>query len=253
MAGAIPDPSAYPKDAVIVPLPTPSAHNVAVCDRLRASGWNVLDTVSPRSLWVTDKCEFGPALTEAGLPAVPTTRVPFDDILAPDTRFPVVLKACRGAAGQFVRVAHDMDGARVAIRELRQADRGDVIVQPFVTRTSGPPIDIRVHVIDGAVRGLLSRHAQQGQWCTDPSAGAVCRPYDGPLAATATTIALDAAALAGLRRVAVDFLVVDDQGYDDGLVICEVNTPPGVAGTVAALGLSWLVDVLNTLVGRRNA
>jgi glutathione synthase/RimK-type ligase-like ATP-grasp enzyme len=232
---------------LVLPLVPQTEWYVQLGEALSESGWEVLDSLSMRAREVTDKYGCFLEQRQAGLPCVSSVLVaPFSSV-PEQGPFPCVVKARWGSSGRFVRRAYTLEEARAAVAELSLAFDDGLIVQPYRVRSDGAPADVRVHVLDGAIRAVLTREAGEGAWSTAMAAGASCYEYEGEFRDEASELAIRVAKLSGLRWVAVDMLILDE-----GLLVCEVNTIPGIAGTTAVLGKKWLYALVRDLIRPRS-
>ncbi|WP_018155816.1 RimK family alpha-L-glutamate ligase [Demetria terragena] len=181
------------------------------------------------------------------------------NILMPDTTFvrdradvlpaiervggaPVVLKLLEGTQGIGVILAPERKVAE-AIVETLHSTRQQVLIQRFVKESKGR--DIRALVVGDRVVAAMRRVAKGDEFRSNVHRGGSVEPVT--LDSDAERIAVRAARIMGLRVAGVDML----EG-NDGPLIMEVNSSPGLEGIEAATDLDVagaIIDYISHQVG----
>lgn len=146
---------------------------------------------------------------------------------------PLIVKVLEGTQGRGVLLAPS-ERAAVAISEALLYAGQPVLLQRFVSESRGR--DVRVFVVGGGVVTAVRRVAKGDEYRSNVHLGANPEPIDLP--ADYARVATDAARVLGLQVAGVDLL----EG-EDGPVVVEVNSSPGVTGIEAATG----VDVADAI------
>lgn len=147
---------------------------------------------------------------------------------------PVVIKLLEGTQGIGVVLAPDHKVAE-AIIETLQASRQNVLIQRFVAESKGR--DIRAMVVGDRVVAAMRRVAQGDEFRSNVHRGGMAEPVE--LDEDFERTAVQAAQIMGLRVAGVDMLE-----SDEGPLIMEVNSSPGLEGIEAATKL----DVAGAIV-----
>ncbi len=183
---------------------------------LAARGVIVLND-PPALLAAHDKLLTARVLSRNDLPHPPTAHIRGWGAVRGPSRS-VVVKPRFGSWGKDVHRSDstaDFDAAIAAVRERGWYRRHGVLVQDLV-RPQG--YDLRVIVVAGRVVGAVYRVAAPGEWRTNIALGGVRRPVAEP-PRSATALAIEAAAAAGIDLAGVD-LLPDGRG---GWVVVELN------------------------------
>lgn len=163
-------------------------------------------------------------LTQHGVPTPPTAAVHRSrDLESSIDRLggpPVVLKLLRGAQGRGVVLADSMATAR-SIFELLHSTNQQLLVQRFIGESRGR--DVRVIVVGGRVVAAMRRYATGDEFRSNVHRGGRTEQLtlEEPLRQTA----IAAAAAVGLQVAGVDLLE-----SDQGPLVLEVNSSPGLEG-----------------------
>jgi ribosomal protein S6--L-glutamate ligase len=166
---------------------------------------------------------------DIGIPATAFVRTR-EDVLPAIERVggaPVVIKLLEGTQGIGVILAPDNKVAS-AIVETLQSTKQNVLIQQFVAESKGR--DIRALVVGDRVVGAMRRTAQGDEFRSnvhrggDVEAVELDPPYE--------RAAVRAAQIMGLRMAGVDMLE-----SNDGPLIMEVNSSPGLEGIERATEL----------------
>ncbi len=150
---------------------------------------------------------------------------------------PVIIKLLEGTQGVGVILADTVKVAE-AIVETLQSTKHNVMIQKFVAESRGK--DIRAFVIGDRVVAAMRRRAKGGEFRSNVHRGGSTESVqlDGEYERTAVR----AAQTLGLRVAGVDML----EG-EDGPVIMEVNSSPGLEGIEAASGVDVAGEIIDYL------
>jgi ribosomal protein S6--L-glutamate ligase len=140
---------------------------------------------------------------------------------------PVVIKLLEGTQGVGVILAPDFKVAE-AIIETLQSTKQQVLVQRFVKESKGR--DIRALVVGDRVVAAMRRVAKGEEFRSNVHRGGTVEPVR--LDPEAEQLAVRSAQIMGLRVAGVDML----EG-DQGPLVMEVNSSPGLEGIEAATNL----------------
>ncbi|MEQ8719391.1 MAG: RimK family alpha-L-glutamate ligase [Acidimicrobiales bacterium] len=164
-----------------------------------------------------------------GMPATMFVRDRADVLAAIDQvgGAPVVIKLLEGTQGIGVILAPDTKVAE-AIIETLQSTKQNVLLQSFVKESRGR--DIRALVVGDRVVAAMRRVAQGDEFRSNVHRGGTTEVVE--LDEQYTEVAVRSAQIMGLRVAGVDML----EG-DDGPLVMEVNSSPGLEGIEGATGL----------------
>ena len=140
---------------------------------------------------------------------------------------PVVIKLLEGTHGIGVMLARDSNTAEAMLQTLQSA-RQNVLLQRFVAESSGR--DIRALVVGDRVVAAMRRVATEGEFRSNVHRGGQAEPVE--VTPEQERTAVRAAQIMGLRVAGVDMLE-----RDNGSLILEVNSSPGLQGIETATGL----------------
>ena len=140
---------------------------------------------------------------------------------------PVVIKLLEGTQGVGVILAPDNKVAEAVIETL-QSTRQNVLIQRFIAESRGK--DIRALVVGDRVVAAMRRRAQGDEFRSNVHRGGSAEIVE--LDAKYEEVAVRTAQIMGLRVAGVDML----EG-DDGPLVMEVNSSPGLEGIEGATGL----------------
>lgn len=140
---------------------------------------------------------------------------------------PVVIKLTEGTQGSGVILAETRDAAESVISAFRILD-AQMLVQEFVKEANGA--DVRAFVVGDEVVAAMMRRARPGEFRANLHRGAIARSIE--LTPEEREVSIRAAKLMGLNVAGVDFL----RG-DEGPLLLEVNSSPGLEGIEASTGL----------------
>lgn len=171
-----------------------------------------------KSAFVTQKSDVLPAIKEVG-------------------GAPVIIKLLEGTQGVGVILA-DTEKVAEAIVETLQSARQNVLIQKFVSESRGK--DIRAFVVGDRVVAAMRRTAQGGEFRSNVHRGG--KVAQVRLSADYERTAVRAAQIMGLRVAGVDML----EGQE-GPVIMEVNSSPGLEGIEAASRVDVAGEIIDFL------
>ncbi len=209
---------------------TVTEHALVVLTGLEALG--VPLTAGSRAVALSrDKMLCLQTLSAAGLPVPPTALAR----QAPDAEWavaavggpPVVLKFLTGTHGVGVFLAESVEAARTILDAMWGIER-NLLVQRFVRAAAGR--DIRLFVVAGEVRAAIRRIAPAGSFRAGLHSGGRAEAHTPSPEHRA--LAERAASALGLPIAGVDLL----EG-EEGPLVCEVNSSPGLEGIEDATGV----------------
>lgn len=189
--------------------PSPSVAIASSRDKLRANQILSRHGVSlPATAFVRDKNDVLPAIEKVG-------------------GAPVVIKLLEGTQGIGVILAPDNTVAGAVIETL-QSTKQNVLLQRFIAESRGR--DVRAFVIGDRVVGAMRRVAQGDEFRSNVHRGGSAEAIELP--EEYRKVAVQSAQIMGLRVAGVDMLE-----SDDGPLVMEVNSSPGLEGIEGATGL----------------
>jgi ribosomal protein S6--L-glutamate ligase len=178
-------------------------------DKLRASQILSRHNIGmPATTFVRDRADVIPAIERVG-------------------GAPVVIKLLEGTQGIGVILAPDIKVAE-AIIETLQSTKQNVLIQRFVTESRGR--DIRALVVGDRVVAAMRRVAKGDEFRSNVHRGGSVEKVE--LDSEYEQVAVRAAQIMGLKVAGVDML----EG-EDGPLVMEVNSSPGLEGIEAATKL----------------
>lgn len=166
---------------------------------------------------------------DIGIPATTFVR-DRADVLAAIQRVggaPVVIKLLEGTQGIGVILAPDRKVAE-AIIETLQSTRQNVLIQRFIAESKGR--DIRAIVVGDRVVASMRRRAQGDEFRSNVHRGGETEAVE--LDDEYARVAVQSAQIMGLRVAGVDMLE-----SEEGPLVLEVNSSPGLEGIESATGL----------------
>ncbi len=178
-------------------------------DKLRA--YQILsrhDIGMPSTTFVRDRADVVPAIERVG-------------------GAPVIVKLLEGTQGIGVILAPDVRVAETIIETL-QSTRQNVLIQRFVAESRGR--DVRALVVGDQVVAAMRRIGRDDDFRSNVHRGGRTELIE--LDPEAKEVAVRAAQIMGLRVAGVDMLEADD-----GPLVMEVNSSPGLEGIESATGL----------------
>lgn len=163
-----------------------------------------------------------------GLPVTGFAHAPddIDDLLKMVGGAPVVIKLLEGTQGIGVVLADNKKAAQ-SIIEAFMGLKTHILVQEFIKETAGA--DIRCFVIGDKVVAAMKRQAPEGEFRSNLHRGGTASPVRITPEERAT--AIRAAQTMGLNVAGVDIL-----RSNQGPLVIEVNSSPGLKGIEATTG-----------------
>ncbi|WP_395345081.1 30S ribosomal protein S6--L-glutamate ligase [Ningiella sp. W23] len=149
-----------------------------------------------------------------------------DDLIKNVGGAPVVIKLLEGTQGIGVVLA-DTQKAAESIIEAFMGLKADILVQEFIKEAGGS--DIRCLVVGGKVIAAMKRQAAEGEFRSNLHRGGKATVVR--LSPLERKTAVDAAKTMGLNMCGVDLL-----RSNNGPVVMEVNSSPGLEGIESATG-----------------
>ncbi len=166
------------------------------------------DIKIPGTMFVRDRADVLPAIEQVG-------------------GAPVVIKLLEGTQGIGVILAPDHHVAEAVIETLH-SKRENVLIQQFIAESRGR--DIRALVVGDRVVAAMRRRAVGNEFRSNVHRGGTTEVVD--LDPAYAKVAVQSAQIMGLRVAGVDML----EG-DDGPLVMEVNSSPGLEGIETATDL----------------
>ncbi len=148
---------------------------------------------------------------------------------------PYIIKILQGTHGQGVILAETYQSALSTIETLLTA-KVRFVIQEFIAESGGA--DLRVIVVDGKVIAAMKRQSQAGEFRSNLHRGGSAEAIQ--LSYQEENVALRAARALRLGVCGVDLLQ-----SDNGPLVLEVNSTPGLEGIETTTGLS----VSNQIIG----
>ena len=139
---------------------------------------------------------------------------------------PVVLKLLEGTQGVGVILAESVSTAE-SVLDAMHSLKQNILIQAFIQESAGQ--DIRAIVVGDRVVAAMRRRAAAGEFRSNVHRGGSTEAVELDPAYEAT--ALDAAHALGLNIAGVDLMP-----SNDGPMVLEVNSSPGLRGIEAATG-----------------
>lgn len=172
-----------------------------------------------------DKMRAHQLLASNGLPIPNTMLVRFPvevDIVDNMIGWPCVVKVISGSYGEGIYLCENRTAFVKMMGFINDLNSPKILlVQEYVD--SKPGEDLRVFVVGGKVIGAMKRHAPNGDFRANISAGGYGEPFE--LTSEIDYLAREAARICGLQIAGID-LLFDKDGYK----ICEANSAPGFEG-----------------------
>ena len=150
---------------------------------------------------------------------------------------PLIIKLLEGTQGVGVVLAETTNAAESVIGAFRQLD-ANILVQQFVKEANGS--DIRCLVVGGKVIASMMRTAAEGEFRSNLHQGGSAKLVK--ITPEERTTAVAAAKVMGLDVAGVDLL-----RSDDGPVIMEVNSSPGLEGIERSTNIDVAGKIIESL------
>jgi ribosomal protein S6--L-glutamate ligase len=147
---------------------------------------------------------------------------------------PVVVKLLEGTQGLGVVLAETKKAAESVIGAFRQLD-ANILVQQFIKEAGGS--DIRAFVVGGKVAAAMRRQGAPGEFRSNLHRGGSAEMVK--LTPSERSAAVRAAKALGLNVAGVDLLQ-----SEEGPMVLEVNSSPGLEGIETASG----VDIADLII-----
>lgn len=148
--------------------------------------------------------------------------------------YPFILKKLMGTQGEAVFLINDVDLAHKKISKYIRK-RKPFLIQEFIKESKGS--DLRCFVVGGKVVGAMRRVAANGDFRANIHAGGKGEAVK--LSPGERDMAIKAAQLLQLPIAGVDILQ-----SDDGPLLLEVNSSPGLAGIEKATGKDIAAEIM---------
>ena len=193
-------------------------------DKLHSSqilGRNKIPT--PKTAYVRDMQDVGRAIETVG-------------------GLPVVVKVTQGTQGQGVFLRHTIHETRNLIQGLLVSGKA-VLIQEYIAESHGK--DIRALVVGGKVVASMRRKARGREFRSNYHLNGTVEPVE--ISDEYAEIACRAARLLGLNIAGVDLL----EG-NDGPLVLEVNSSPGLEGIEKASGVNVAGAIIDYVVSESN-
>lgn len=205
---------------------TPNTANGIVNSRDKLRALQILsrhDIGIPHTTFVRDRADVLPAINRLG-------------------GAPVIIKILEGTQGVGVILAESTKVAEAIIETLQTAKQ-NVLIQRFISESRGR--DVRAFVVGDTVVAAMRRVAQGDEFRSNVHRGGKAEPIK--LDEEYTRTAVRAAQIMGLRVAGVDLLE-----SDDGPMVMEVNSSPGLEGIESATGLDVAGAVVDYIANQVN-
>lgn len=147
---------------------------------------------------------------------------------------PVVLKLLEGTQGVGVILAESVSSAESVLDAMRSLKQ-NILIQAFIRESQGQ--DVRAVVVGDRVVAAMRRKAAEGEFRSNVHRGGSTEALT--LDAEYERTAIEAAHVLGLNIAGVDLLP-----SDDGPMVLEVNSSPGLKGIETVTG----IDVAGAMV-----
>lgn len=156
---------------------------------------------------------------------------------------PVVVKLLEGTQGVGVVLAETQKAAESVISAFRQLD-ANFLVQQFIKEANGA--DIRALIVGGEVVAAMRRQGPPGEFRSNLHRGGRAEAVE--LTPNQRAMALRAVSAMGLEVAGVDLIQ-----SDDGPMVLEINSSPGLEGIEGASGVDIAGAIVAHIEDRANA
>jgi ribosomal protein S6--L-glutamate ligase len=147
---------------------------------------------------------------------------------------PVILKLLEGTQGKGVILAESVKSAESVLDAMNSLG-ADILIQAFIEEAAG--VDYRAIVVGGRVVAAMSRQAGEGEFRSNLHRGGTAAGITLDPVYEAT--AVHAAEVLGLNIAGVDMIP-----SNEGPMVLEVNSSPGLEGIEGATG----IDVAGAMI-----
>ncbi|HEY5891042.1 MAG TPA: 30S ribosomal protein S6--L-glutamate ligase [Acidimicrobiia bacterium] len=152
---------------------------------------------------------------------------------------PVVVKLLEGTQGLGVVLAETKKAAESVIGAFRQLD-ANILVQQFIKEAAGA--DIRAFVVDGKVVAAMKRQGAPGEFRSNLHQG-------GSAEVIRLTAKERATAIRAAKTMELDIAGVDMIQSEEGPMVLEVNSSPGLEGIEAASNKDVAGEIIEFIEG----
>lgn len=152
---------------------------------------------------------------------------------------PVVVKLLEGTQGLGVVLAETKKAAESVIGAFRQLD-ANILVQQFIKEAGGA--DIRAFVVDGKVVAAMKRQGAPGEFRSNLHQG-------GSAEVIKLTPKERATAIRAAKTMELDIAGVDMIQSEDGPMVLEVNSSPGLEGIEGASQKDVAGEIIDFIEG----
>ena len=223
--------------------------DVQLAMQLEALGMRVFNSAQS-ILWCDDKALTYLRLKAAGVPTPRTILAPktfpnigYTDLsfltnIADELGFPMVLKECFGSFGQQVYLIRSIDELREKVQSMAGTP---LLFQELITESYGR--DVRVNIVGGRVAASMLRMSTDGDFRSNLTRGGSMEPWEA-------TPEQEAAALAAVKALKLDFAGVDVMFGKDGPIICEVNSNAHFKTTLQCTGVNMADEIMAYIAGK---
>ncbi|MFN7038763.1 MAG: RimK family alpha-L-glutamate ligase, partial [Alphaproteobacteria bacterium] len=140
----------------------------------------------------------------------------------------------QGTQGKGVVIAETNQAAESVISAF-QGLNADILIQEFIKEAEGR--DIRCFVVGDKVVGSMERQAKQGEFRSNIHRGGHASPIK--ITKEERQMAVKAAKILGLKVAGVDLI-----RSNDGPMLLEVNSSPGLQGIETATGKDIATNII---------
>lgn len=191
--------------------------------------------LNSRDKWVSFQ-----TMAKAGIPLPKTTlSIPAyaEDFLKDFGKKPVIIKLLEGTHGEGVILCETYQNALATMEALHSVGT-KFIIQEYIAESKGT--DIRAIVIDGEVVAAMKRRAKNGEFRSNLHRGGSSEIFN--LSSEEKNIALRAAKALDLDVCGVDLLP-----SENGMLVLEVNSTPGLEGIEKTTGIDVAGKIIRYL------
>lgn len=165
------------------------------------------------------------------------------DLLDMAGKEPIIIKLVSGTQGAGVVKADTRKQAESMVQAF-MATKSNILLQDFVEESSGT--DIRCFVVNGKVVAAMKRTAPEGEFRSNLHRGGTAEIIE--LTKAENDTAIKAAKIMGLNVAGVDIL-----RSDNGPLVIEVNSSPGLQGIETASGKNVAGDIFEYIENNAEA